>query len=130
MVFYFDTSALAKLIIAESESRALREWIEGSEVQIFTSDSARAELPRAGLRGNAKGHELARQLLDSAVLFPMTTAMLDAAGRTAPPALRTLDAIHLEAALSLGDALDGIVTYDDRLAEAARLHGIPVVSPT
>ena len=33
------------------------------------------------------------------------------------------------AALSLGDDLDGIVTYDDRLAEAARSNGVPVTSP-
>jgi uncharacterized protein len=30
----------------------------------------------------------------------------------------------------LGDDLDGLVTYDDRLAEAARLNGIPVTAPS
>ncbi len=33
------------------------------------------------------------------------------------------------AALQLGDELDGIVTYDDRLADAAVQLGIPVVTP-
>lgn len=41
----------------------------------------------------------------------------------------TLDAVHLAASLQLGDDLDSIVTYDDRLAEAALSHGIPVTAP-
>lgn len=40
-----------------------------------------------------------------------------------------LDAVHLAAALELGDDLDGLVTYDDRLADAARFHGITVIAP-
>lgn len=44
--------------------------------------------------------------------------------------LRSLDAIQLAAALDLGDDLDSLVTYDERLAEAARLNGIPITAPT
>jgi uncharacterized protein len=43
--------------------------------------------------------------------------------------MRSLDALHLAIALELGDDLDGLVTYDDRLAEAARLQGIRVEAP-
>jgi hypothetical protein len=32
-------------------------------------------------------------------------------------------------ALDLGDDLDGLVTYDDRLAEAATANGVTVVAP-
>jgi predicted nucleic acid-binding protein len=46
-----------------------------------------------------------------------------------PELLRSLDALHLAAALELGDELDGIVTYDDRLATAARHHGVAVLAP-
>ena len=46
-----------------------------------------------------------------------------------PPLLRTLDAIHLATALALVPDLDAFVTYDDRLAEAARALGLPVVRP-
>ncbi len=55
--------------------------------------------------------------------------MFDEAGRLDPTILRTLDAVHLDAALALGDDLDSVVTYDDRLAEAARLNGVQVTSP-
>jgi len=43
--------------------------------------------------------------------------------------LRSLDALHLAAALELGDELDGIVTYDDRMATAASLYGVAVIAP-
>jgi predicted nucleic acid-binding protein len=70
----------------------------------------------------------------NAVLTPVTTISLDehiagvAAGLD-PPALRSLDAIHLASALALGDALDGLVTYDSRLAEAAAGLGMAVLAP-
>ena len=44
--------------------------------------------------------------------------------------LRSLDALHLAAAVELGDELDGIVTYDERLSQAASHHGIAVVAPS
>ena len=40
-----------------------------------------------------------------------------------------LDAIHLATAMAMGPELDAFVTYDDRLAEAARAIGLPVVRP-
>ena len=47
-----------------------------------------------------------------------------------PATLRSLDAIHLACAVELGDELDGFVTYDDRLATAARALAMPVVAPS
>ena len=52
-----------------------------------------------------------------------------AAAGLGPAALRTLDAIHLATARGLGAGLDAFVTYDDRLADAARSLGLPVVRP-
>ena len=43
--------------------------------------------------------------------------------------LRSLDALHLAAALEFGDELEAIVAYDDRLTAAAQRYGIPVVAP-
>ena len=43
--------------------------------------------------------------------------------------LRSLDAIHLNTARLVSSDLTGIVTYDDRLAAAADVAGLPVVSP-
>ena len=55
--------------------------------------------------------------------------VFEQAGLLNPPALRSLDAIHLATALDLGHDLEGIVTYDTRLAEAAVHNGVTVVSP-
>lgn len=50
------------------------------------------------------------------------------AGRPDPSWLRLLDASHLVAALDLGDDPEGLITYDDRLADAAVTTGVVVVT--
>ncbi len=62
-------------------------------------------------------------------IMAITEEIAGQASRLDPPLLRSLDAIHLASALALGEELEGIVTYDRRLAEAARQLGIPVFSP-
>lgn len=90
----------------------------------------RTELLRA-VRRSTPGRVLqARAVLDSLTLTDVTTAIFEQAGRLDPMTLRSLDAIQLAAALDLGDDLDSLVTYDERLAEAARLNGIPITTPT
>jgi hypothetical protein len=46
-----------------------------------------------------------------------------------PPALRTLDAIHLASALMLGTDCEGVITYDTRMQQAARDAGLSIVAP-
>ena len=60
----------------------------------------------------------------------LTPSLLERAALLEPPELRSLDAIHLATALSLGDELDGLVTYDERLARAARESGVPTLAPS
>jgi predicted nucleic acid-binding protein len=55
--------------------------------------------------------------------------LLDRAGDLEPPQLRSLDAIHLAAALALGPDLGVLLTYDERLREAASAQGLTVASP-
>jgi predicted nucleic acid-binding protein len=47
-----------------------------------------------------------------------------------PVTLRSLDALHLATALEVGDELDGLVTYDARMAAAAKTLGLAVLAPT
>lgn len=54
-------------------------------------------------------------LLDSLTLLRLSTALCERAAVLDPVVLRNLDALHLAAALELGDELEGIVTYDGRL---------------
>ncbi|HEY8718974.1 type II toxin-antitoxin system VapC family toxin [Pengzhenrongella sp.] len=129
MAFYLDTSALVKLVVAEAETPALRAWLAAAERVPVSCDLARTELLRAVRRAAPDRAVQARAVLDSITLLEVTTATFEAAGRLDPTVLRSLDAIHLAAAISLGDDLDGLVTYDERLAQAAQLNGIPVTSP-
>jgi hypothetical protein len=43
--------------------------------------------------------------------------------------MRSLDAVHIAAAMSLGPDLGVVITYDERMAAAARLFGLPLASP-
>ncbi len=62
-------------------------------------------------------------------LLPLDDAVLRAAAALEPPGLRSLDAVHLATALSLGDRLGVLVCYDERLLDAARAAGVTVVAP-
>lgn len=129
MAHYLDTSALAKLVVAEPETTALGEWLASADRRPVASSLARTELLRAVRRVAPDRMVRARAVLDSVTLLRVTTAVFDQAGRLDPAALRSLDALHLAVALDLGDDLEGLVTYDGRLADAARGNGIPVTAP-
>lgn len=59
----------------------------------------------------------------------MDRDLLLAAGRLEPSGLRTLDAIHLAAALAAGADLGGVVTYDDRMAGVGKDLGLQTLAP-
>ncbi len=129
MADYLDTSALVKLVVAEAETPVLLAWLAGRPGQPTSSDIARTELLRVVRRTAPDRLERARRVLDSVTLIKLATETFEEAGRLAPATMRSLDALHLATALRLGDELDTVVTYDDRLAEAARLNGASAVGP-
>ena len=128
-MYYVDTSAAAKLVLRERGSAAMRRWAETHDAEFCSSDVLRVELQRAVRRTAPEFQARARSVLDTMLLTALSTEMYERAARVGPPHLRSLDALHLVAAMELGDDLAGIVTYDARLAEAAEGLGIPVVSP-
>lgn len=129
MATYLDTSALTKLVIGEAESSALVGWLAEEDRGATTCDLARTELLRAVRRVAPVQDLRAWLILERVTLTEMTKPVLRQAGLLDPPVLRSLDAIHLAAALDLGDDLEAMVTYDERLAEAAVANGIRVVAP-
>lgn len=129
MAFYLDTAALVKLVVAERETAALRDWLSEADRDPVSCDLARTELMRAVRRAAPDRVVRARAVLDALTLLEVSTAVFEEAGRLDPAVVRSLDAIHLAAALSLGDDLEGLVTYDERLADAARANGVAVVAP-
>lgn len=129
MAHYLDTSALTKLVVAEPETPALHAWVTAPGRVLVSSDLARTELLRAVRRVDVARAVPARSVLDAVVLLRATPALFESAARLDPPTLRTLDAVQLAAALTLGDDLEAVVTYDDRLAEACRAYGVAVLAP-
>lgn len=69
----------------------------------------------------------ARRVLGRLDLLRLDDALLDSAAMLHPTPLRSLDAIHLAAAKTLGEAI--VVTYDDRMRAAAVAIGVEVVAP-
>ena len=94
----------------------------------MTSELAVAEVLRAVARVGGD-IEVALAHLDALDQLVVDRDLLLAAGRLGPDGLRTLDAIHLASAQAAGDDLDGVVTYDDRMAEAARNLGLTILAP-
>ncbi len=126
---YLDTSAFLKLIVVEPESEALRSrlmrWPDRLSATLLRTETARA------LRRSGNGHLLgqARRLFGALTLIRIDEPLLDRAGDLEPTSLRTLDAIHLAAALSAGLDLGVLLTYDTRLSDAALAQGLEVESP-
>ena len=124
---YVDASALVKLVLDEPNSPAMFRWYVESQ-RIATSRIGVIETRRAAARGVHDPDRL-RVILATVDVLEVLESIVERASSVAPPALRTLDAIHLATALALVPDLDAFVTYDDRLAEAARSLGLPVVRP-
>ena len=127
---YLDSSAIVKLVAAEAESGSLRAWLADHSDRV-TSVIAHVEVRRALRRANASRSDLQRaaEIVDRIGLLALERAVIDLAARLDPSDLRSLDAIHLASALSLGTDLAGLVTYDARLAAAAQAARIEVWSP-
>ncbi len=123
---YVDTSALGALLVWQQETEALVEWLEEADVDLVSSDLLETELRRMAVR---EGRDQARvsAMLNGVSLAALDRAVYRSAGFLPMPYLRTLDALHLEAAMRLD--VDAVLTYDHRLAEAAVAVGLSVVAP-
>jgi hypothetical protein len=127
---YLDSSALVKLVVLEPESAALREFLRAHALRM-SSALAEVEVPRALKRAGygAAEERRATELLTRIALIEVDRRILRSAATLTPPDLRSLDAIHLATALSVGQDLAGIVTYDQRLSTAANDADLMVWAP-
>ena len=127
---YLDTSAFLKLVVAERESAALKRflhrWPDRTSATLVRTEAVRA-LRRAGYDSQVAA---ARRLLGAIRLIRLDESLLDRASELEPREMRSLDALHLAAAVTLGSDLGVLVTYDERLAGSARQRGIKTESPS
>lgn len=126
-VAYVDASALTKLILDEPESASMRRWYIEAE-RVLCSRIGLVETRRAARRfaHDAAHLEVVLRSVEASEFDPDIERLAASIG---PVSVRTLDAIHLATAMQLRSQLDAFVTYDDRLADAARALGLSVVRP-
>lgn len=129
MSIYLDTSALAKLIVAEHESEALRAWLADRQgATLITNSIGAVELHRLAARVSQQASSVAVLLLARIDLLSLTPGALASAAHLPPPEVRTIDALHIASAAELSD-LEALVTYDHRMHAAALGYGLSVENP-
>lgn len=140
MAFYLDVSALVPVLLDDAHGPAMTRWLRQEPRTVIVSDFAAAEF--AGvvsrsvkmyrLSGSAAAAILARfdnwrqksatvRLTDANVVASCARLVRDFALKLSVP-----DALHLAMAMTDGTTL---VTFDERLADAAKTLGHPVIIP-
>lgn len=123
---YLDTSAFLKLIVSEDHSVALRAALEG--LDLWSSTLLDVEAHRAARRLGIEREAVVEALEAITLVIPGDTTFATAR-RVGPDTLRTLEALHLAAALELGADLEAVVTYDHRMAAGCEALEVPVHAP-
>lgn len=128
MAVYLDSSAIVKLVVLEAESAALRKFLRRHPSRV-SSALARVEVLRAVRPHGEAATVFARSVLGRMALLGIDDEVLDRAARLDGAALRSLDAIHVATALGLGEDLEIVLTYDERMRKAASAAGLLTEAP-
>jgi predicted nucleic acid-binding protein len=146
---YFDSSALLKRYLPELGSAWVNVLLSAetavvSELTIPEVESALARRARNGDISREQQEAIYQRFLvalNSCVVVSVSKELIDRAAElllapTAPPRLRTVDALHLasaeavfSAALGPGAQVGSFVSSDRALLEAARWAGLPAANP-
>ena len=129
-MIYLDSAAVVKLVHAEPESQALRDWLtERAEIGWLSSVLVEVESFRALARHSPGAIARLPAVLDLIDLVDMNAGIRILAQTVTPVTVGSLDAIHLATALHVRAQLTSFVTYDKRLADAARAACLGVDAP-
>lgn len=126
--WYVDTSAALKLLVEEEESDALARSIDDAGPDLVACWLLETELRRAAHREPALTQAAVTDLLDGVDLYEVPGSLFREAGLLPGTNLRSLDALHLAAAVRIG--VDCVVSYDVRMSESARTLGLRIISPS
>ncbi|SRR6266568_1038060 len=130
-MIYLDSAAVVKLVHAEPESQALRDWLEErAETGWISSVLTEIESFRALARYVPDAVSRLPAVLDQIYLIDLEWRIRILAQTAKPATIRSLDAIHLGTALNSRFELTSFVTYDKRLRDAAAAADLPVDSPS
>ena len=127
-LLYLDSSAIVKLVVPEPETKALRVLLRSWPERV-SSVMARIEVERVARRIGGGAVRRARTVLSRIALIHLDEEVVRVGAAIDPPELRTLDAIHLATAVSMGRDLGAFCAYDVRLGGAAVSKDIEVLAP-
>jgi predicted nucleic acid-binding protein len=121
---------LVRWILRERGWEALGDLL-GTGLEQASSRVVGVEVWRAVRRSavDDRVHERVTRVLEQVTMVELDADIARVASQVAPSSLRSLDAIHVATCLTLIPEIEAVVTYDQRLAEAARAIGLTVVSP-
>lgn len=134
MIVYVDSSALLKRVLREEHHRELRERVaelESGPYELTTSTLGWIEVTRAlkawAERTAGSPDDMDARALAGVSALPISYEVVSLARRIGPQTLRSLDAIHCAAATVANASL--LISYDDRMVEAAQMIGFATESP-
>ncbi len=126
---YVDASAWCKLLVEEAETVELSAFVDSSLASgdlLVSSALLLAEVLRMARRFGVDP-VVAMTALGQVSLFVPGVEIFRQAGMLEGPTLRTPDALHVAACLSIQAHV--FVSYDARQIDAANAAGIPTISP-
>lgn len=129
VLHYADTSAWLKLVHEEAETEAMLDHlaaVHGSGGQFIASQLLVTELNRAARRLGVTSAAVNDALGEISLVLP-TAQTYSLAGRIPGESLRSIDSLHLAAAIET--QVDAFVTYDTRQASSAVDAGLDLVQP-
>ncbi len=135
-MIYFDASVLVSLLVADAHTETAGVWYSGLSATVVVSDLASLEVS-AVLSRHLRVGRLTQREVESALLdFDAMRANSERLSHSATDyllaerlvrdfsmKLAAADALHLASAKNAGSAL---ATFDERLADAARMQGVEV----
>jgi len=125
---YLDTSALGRVLLAEPGAAAIRATLVRYDGW-WSSGLLIVELRRLAAREGLQA--IAEGMLRGVQTVPVDGAALDRCSRLLPLEVRSLDAIHLDAARQLHGAgeVAAVLTFDHQMQGGCAHHGLPVEAP-
>jgi predicted nucleic acid-binding protein len=129
-MIYLDTSAFIRGVMDDApDHAAMAQLLKASARRLVSSELLWLEADRTVVRLTAEGQlpsgmpTAVAQALKSFVRLRLDTAIIDEARRI-PQAVKSLDAIHIASAETLGDDLEAVITYDKTLAHLLTQRGV------
>lgn len=122
---YLDTSALGRVLLGEPDAELIRDALARYDAW-WSSALLVVEMRRLARREGIE--EPVERVLRHTRLFDLDRAGLDRASRIDPVEVRSLDAIHLDAAVTLAGRgeIAAVLTYDRQLEAGCAHHGLRV----